>query len=192
MKKIIAITILIMSMFCMNFSFATSIENVFVENEHINEEIFRKILFDYNFLTQNTNIKSQSIFDSLKNDGMTIIEKNFIKNLDIEKQTCEEIVLFIQNNYVQLTNEMNESEKEILDKYLLDNSLKYYYNLLGDTFVYTEEVIERYNDNVQSNSRLSENVVSIKVCSDPCPDYGASRRFRIRSTFRTSFLDTGS
>lgn len=167
MKKIFLVISLVLSMILnSSFAFALNInENVSI-NSHINQEIFEYILFDYNFLTGNTNVTSQNIFDNLKENYITANEIKFIKSLNINEETNEGIILYIQSNYDTLVNEMTIEEKEVFDKYLLEVSLQYYYNILGSDFEYNE-IMTDINEANDTNSVNESSVVSMKVCSDP-------------------------
>ena len=164
MKKFWLVMFLVLSvLWCTSISFAAeSGEDV----GYIHEEIFKRILFDYNFLTDNTESESREIFNDLDVE-LEEQEIAFLQSIGIAQETSEEIVLFIQDNYDELIEDKTTEVKELIDKYLLTHSLKYYYNILGDDYEYQEAVaptIENYENQTRSSTT---NVVSLRVCSDP-------------------------
>ncbi len=164
MKKFWLVMFLVLSVLsCTSISFAAeSGENL----GYIHEEIFKRILFDYNFLTDNTESESREIFNDLNNE-LDEQEITFLQSIGITQETSEEIVLFIQSNYDELIENKTTEVKELIDKYLLTHSLKYYYNILGDDYEYQEMVAPEIENDENQTRSTNANVVSIRVCSDP-------------------------
>lgn len=66
-----------------------------------------------------------------------------------------------------MTENKTVETKELIDKYLLTHSLKYYYNILGDDYEYQEMVAPTIENNGNQTRSSTANVVSLRVCSDP-------------------------
>ncbi|MBR3888748.1 MAG: hypothetical protein IKJ32_06580 [Clostridia bacterium] len=175
MKKFWLVMFLVLSvLWCTSISFAAeSGENL----GYIHEEIFKRILFDYNFLTDNTESESREIFNDL---DVELEEQKiaFLQSIGITQETSEEIVLFIQDNYDELIENKTTEVKDLIDKYLLTHSLKYYYNILGDDYEYQEAVVPTIENCGNQTRSSTANVVSLRVCSDP-------------STWGTNSAETG-
>ena len=159
----------------LNFSFvlARQSDENSTPNYYVDEEILKKIMFDYNFLTKNSEDETYKIFYSLKEMNENISEKtSYIESLNINKMSTEEKIIYIQSNYKELIDNMNKKQKFILDKYLIENALKYYYDILGTEYVYEEEnnIVEQ---NGSYDTLSSENIATIKICADGSPN-GAS------------------
>lgn len=100
--------------------------NNYKEIPYLNQNILDSIMYDYNFLTGNSIEETQKYFEDLENNTSNY-SIDTLKSLGVYGENSEDIVLRIQANYLKLTNEISKKEKEDLDKYLLENSLKYYY-----------------------------------------------------------------
>lgn len=144
-----------------------------IDNGYMSEEILKKVMFDYNFLTKNSETETYRIFYSLTEKSMNIEESEYIKSLNIEESNLERKIIYIQSNYKEMTEAMNEKQKLMLDRYLLENTLKYYYDILGRDYKYEEKGNMEANNDVSPYNTSSEKVVTIKVCADPSPN-GAS------------------
>jgi len=88
--------------------------------------------------------------------------------------------MYIQLNYTNLKEELNEENQIMLDKYLLENSLKYYYEKFDgdDSAIIERRNFEKIKTEVKkqiSNNTISrtseEPVVIISICSDPSDDF---------------------
>ena len=164
MKKFWLVMLLVLSVLCCTgASFAAESGE---DLSYIHEEIFKRILFDYNFLTDNTESESREIFNDLDIE-LEDQEITFLQSIGITQETSEEIVLFIQDNYDELIENKTAEVKELIDKYLLTHSLKYYYNILGDDYEYQEMVVASKCENTGNQTRSTNtNVVSLRICSD--------------------------
>lgn len=122
MKRILTFIIIVV----MSATFVTLVRLDNSQKDYLTEDILYDIMYDYNFLTGNNVETTTKYFEELKT-----IENNYsinnLKKLDIYNGTPEYIVLKIQSQYLELTDNISTEEKKDIDKYLLENSLKYYY-----------------------------------------------------------------
>ena len=83
----------------LNFSFvlARQSDENSTPNYYVDEEILKKIMFDYNFLTKNSEDETYKIFYSLKEMNKNISEEtSYIESLNIDKMSTEEKIIYIQ------------------------------------------------------------------------------------------------
>ena len=101
-------------------------ENINMSNKiYLQEIILEQVMYDYNYLTGNSEETTTKYFESLKNGEEYSLEK--IKSLNLNQGSSFEIVMKIQNEYDELIKTLTVKEKEDLDKYLLEQTLKFYY-----------------------------------------------------------------
>jgi len=103
------------------------LDEIYSVDHYLNETIFNQILFDYTYLTGNSEELSKEYFESLKVNKSDYSVK-LMKKLNVYGENPEKTVLKIQENYDELIKGLKEKEKEDLDKYLLKNALIFYYN----------------------------------------------------------------
>ena len=96
------------------------------DNSYLNQDILDGIMYDYNFLTGNSVEMTQEYFEELKRNTSNY-SVNTLKELGVYGNDSEKVVLQIQAHYLELTSDISAEVKEELDKYLLENSLKYYF-----------------------------------------------------------------
>ena len=171
MKKICTI-ITMLVLFVVSFNIVYAKDS---KEKWNNKEIFDYIQFDYDYLTQNDEETSEKYFQEIsKNDNVSEndLEEKYSFSGDIENT-----LLYIQDNYTILTNNMNDEEKEIFDKFLLKKALIYYYNILGDGFINLslkdsfDSKISKPDESKATNS----NVAALRLYSDGSQHtYGSS------------------
>lgn len=172
MKKFICILLI-----CV-VAFASSISLAVLNSKHIdytNEEIFKYILFEYNYLTKNDEEISRRYFENFKNNNINS-KDTFIDEMNLPENTRDAII-YIQDNYETLVKEMTNKEKEIFDTFILKQALIYYYDVLGENYIHpSEEKID--NDKVntlEKNMTRANNVATIRLYSDDSETtYGSS------------------
>lgn len=120
MKKILIISVSVVALLLViYFSFNNN-------KKYLNTETLETIMFDYNYLTGNTEETTKKYFEELSQNS-----KNYsielLKEKNIYMENPEEAVLHIQAEYSNIIKDLSEDEKAQIDKYLLENSLEYYY-----------------------------------------------------------------
>lgn len=171
MKKFLCVFLLIV-IFTMSTVFASSTS---ITNDNCDDEVFKAILFEYKALTGNDDETCQKYYELLNSEN----ESNI--NLSINSMTKEELqnkILTIQDNYDKI---INDSNKEKIDKYILQLALKYYNysdnkELLLSRYNLNEKInklktLDKGDANVNSNY---DSVAVLYVCSDPSSEYGSS------------------
>lgn len=92
---------------------------------YLNENTLNYIMYDYNYLTGNTEEITKEYFAALKSTAPSYsVDK--LKEMGVYDTEPRKVVLNIQANYKALIANTSQEEKQELDKYLLENSLKYY------------------------------------------------------------------
>lgn len=123
----IVVIILVVIALAVNYSKNFEIdENINMSNKiYLQEIILEQVMYDYNFLTGNSEETTTEYFEALKKGESYFLE--IIKSLNLNQGSAFEIVMKIQNEYDDLIKDMSVEEKEALDKYLLEQTLKFYY-----------------------------------------------------------------
>lgn len=133
------------------------------ERTYYNESVFEYILFDYVILTGNTEQVAREYYEELM--GKIELDRPEIyieENLEISGGLLQEII-YIQDNYDQIVARLNTSEKESLDKYILDLSLKYYYGKdLPEKSISAFENVNVY----QLDQAAPKSVATLRISSD--------------------------
>ena len=165
---VVTILIVLIGMFSLTFGKEQ-------DKNYLNDELYNSILFDYNYLTHNNNETARRIFNSLKETNFTSTDNNVIISLGVPMSSYKDNVIFIQENYKELINNLTSQDKLILDSFLLDNVLQYYYNELDESYVCENtQMDEDKLLNVPSSVSSDTQVAIIKVCSDPSPNNASS------------------
>ena len=119
MKKILILIFLLL------FIFYIKIINT-NDKKYLNKNILNEIMYDYTYLTHNSEKTTIEYFEDLKNKNN--FSNEFLEKMKPYGNITYEIILALQNNYELLIIDLSPIEKETLDKYILENSLKFYFN----------------------------------------------------------------
>lgn len=135
MKKIIYIIICFL-LICTTVAFASN-------DERSNKAIYDAVQFDYCYLTGISEENADEIFEEImQNDVLEIVE-NIESRFGLSDKSNEDIILYIQENYDNIKEELSEIDKHNLDVYILYTTINYYN--------------EHYED-IVSKEKLKDNV----------------------------------
>lgn len=169
MKKFFVIFIVVLAVCISNYTFA-------VANEYfISEDVFNYVLFDYNYLTNTDNFEARQYFEIINNNEIRWEEYNFNSNINM-MENIDEKIIYIQENYNNLTEKMDSETKKMFDIYILKEALIYYSEILGKDYRYDNS----HNDLVTYQSDVcsindSTKVAAIMLYSDDTKTaYGSS------------------
>lgn len=99
------------------------------DNADYKDTVFNYILDDYLLVTNLDPTKAKAIYIEVKDNGLDeaiVDEVQAIVYGGETDATYEETVLYIQENYDDVTDGITAAEKELVDKYFLSYALQYY------------------------------------------------------------------
>lgn len=95
---------------------------------YLNTDIYNYISNDYLLLTKMKKSEADNLFSRLNAAGYDYEDIEIIEKIigSQKNASYEDNVLYIQDNYDNITNNISSKEKEVLDKYFLNYAIKYY------------------------------------------------------------------
>lgn len=118
MKKIVSIIICLL-LICTTVVFASN-------DDVINKNIYDSVQFDYCYLTGMTEKNADEIFMEITQNNVLKIVENIENRFNLSDKSNEESILYIQENYDSIREDLSETDKHNLDVYILYTTINYY------------------------------------------------------------------
>lgn len=170
MKKIMSlILVLVMFLSCFGIAFADEGTSTIVTKS----DVYEKIKDDYMYITGTTAAEADELFLIIETTGITQEIREYVGAIIPENlKTSEDIVLYIQNDYMEIVSNLTTSEKEMIDLFFLEYGIMYYrgnyeaYCDLKEIYEFKKELATlKMQRNSQTRS-VNDTICTLTIYSD--------------------------